>query len=74
MDKLSVDTTAAPVSAVTLDKLGYGQLMNMARTHNRFVYTGSLTTPPCTEKVYWNVINRVYPIKDRHLGAFQHLI
>ena len=48
--------------------------MNMARTHNRFVYTGSLTTPPCTEKVYWNVINRVYPIKHKHLGAFKYLI
>lgn len=48
--------------------------MNMARTTNRFVYTGSLTTPPCTEKVYWNVINRVHPIKERHLGAFKHMI
>ena len=48
--------------------------MNIANTKERFVYTGSLTTPPCTEKVFWNVINRVYPIKARHLSQFQYLI
>lgn len=74
LDVLNVDTTGTPVSEVDIKYLNYGQLMNMAQTDSRFVYTGSLTTPPCTEKVYWNVINKVYPIKERHLSAFRYLI
>ena len=50
-----------------------GQMMNMVSTNNRYVYTGSFTTPPCTEKVYWNVINKVYPIKEKHLNTFRYL-
>ena len=30
---------------------------------DRYVYTGSLTTPPYTENLLWNVIPRVIPIK-----------
>lgn len=41
---------------------------------NRWVYRGSLTTPPCTETIYWNVLQKVYPIKPRHLEAFKRLI
>lgn len=74
LDQLDVDTTGTPKSEVALTKVAYGQLMNIAQTDNRFIYTGSLTTPPCTEKVFWNVINRVYPIKERHLSTFRYLI
>lgn len=74
-NKLDVDTLkSGPVLEVPLKSINYGQLMNLASTNNRFVYTGSLTTPPCTEKVYWNVINRIYPIKEWHLSAFRYLI
>ena len=59
---------------MNLDYVNYGQLMQIAKTQERFVYTGSLTTPPCTQKVFWNVINRVYPIQPRHLAQFQYLI
>lgn len=48
--------------------------MNLLQTDKRWVYTGSLTTPPCTEKVFWNVATKVYPINGRHLSAFQYLI
>lgn len=30
---------------------------------DRYVYTGSLTTPPYTENLLWNVIPRIVPIK-----------
>ena len=37
----------------------------------RWAYLGSLTIPPCLasseSKVYWNVVQRVYPIKQKHL-------
>lgn len=31
----------------------YGDLMNINKFHNRWVYTGSLTTPPCSVGVYF---------------------
>ena len=33
-----------------------------------------MTTPPCTEKVYWNVATKVYPINGKHLSAFTYLL
>ena len=40
----------------------YGDLMMMADMNNRWVYKGSVTTPPCDTFVYWNVLTTVYPI------------
>ena len=38
---------------------------------DRYTYRGSVTTPPCMESVYWNVMKTVYPIKQRHLDQFK---
>ena len=48
----------------------YGDLMMMVDTNNRWVYKGSVTTPPCATTVYWNVLTTVYPIKKKHLEQF----
>ena len=48
-----------------------GSLMNLLDTNNRWVYKGSLTTPPCTPKVYWNVLYNVYPISQKHLDLLR---
>ena len=48
----------------------YGDLMMMVDTRNRWVYKGSVTTPPCATLVYWNVLQKVYPIKQKHLDLF----
>ena len=70
---LDIDTTGTAVTEKDLTTVAIGQLMNIISTDNRYVYTGSFTTPPCTEKVYWNVINKVYPIKEKHLNTFRYL-
>jgi carbonic anhydrase len=49
----------------------YGDLMMMVDMDNRWVYKGSVTTPPCDTFVYWNVLQRVYPIKQKHLELFK---
>ena len=41
----------------------YGKLLNMVDMQNRWVYRGSVTTPPCATSVYWNVLRTVYPLK-----------
>jgi carbonic anhydrase len=45
--------------------------MTMVDMDNRWVYKGSVTTPPCDRMVYWNVVRKVYPIKQKHLEAFK---
>ena len=58
----------------TVDEVAYGELMMMADMNNRWTYTGSVTTPPCAQNVYWNVLRTVYPIKKRHFDQFQALM
>ena len=48
----------------------YGDLMKIANFANRWAYTGSLTTPPCTVGVYFQVAERVLPISERHYNAY----
>ena len=45
--------------------------MELVDFNNRWAYKGSLTTPPCTSFVYWNVLSTVYPIKAEHLEQFK---
>lgn len=54
-----------------LDMVNYGDLMMMVNMNERWVYKGSVTTPPCAQSVYWNVLRTVYPIKETHLKRFQ---
>lgn len=49
----------------------YGDLMMMADMNNRWVYKGSVTTPPCDTFVYWNVLTTVYPISQKHLDLYK---
>jgi len=65
-DSLSLDNLNDP----TVAAIPYAKLMNIIDTNNRWVYNGSLTTPPCTQNIYWNVVSTVYPIKKKHLDLF----
>jgi carbonic anhydrase len=56
-------TTGTPLVA----QVPYGELMMLVDMNNRWVYSGSVTTPPCDTSVYWNVLRRVFPIKKKHL-------
>jgi len=38
---------------------------------NRWTYKGSVTTPPCAENVYWNVLKTIYPIKQKYVDQFK---
>ena len=45
--------------------------MQLVDMDNRWIYKGSVTTPPCARFVYWNVLSTVYPISARHLDLFK---
>lgn len=65
-DSLALDNLNDP----TVAAIPFAKLMNNIDTNNRWVYNGSLTTPPCTKNIYWNVAGTVYPIKPKHLALF----
>jgi len=52
-------------------RVPYGKLMMMVDYTNRWVYKGSVTTPPCAKYVFWNVLSTVYPISQKHLDLFK---
>ena len=45
-----------------IDQIPFGELMEVVDTETRWIYEGSKTIPPCTQKVYQNVLGTVYPI------------
>lgn len=49
----------------------YADLLNMVDTNNRWVYRGSVTTPPCAENVYWNELRTIYPVSQKHVDQFK---
>ena len=53
---------------VDADMIIYGDLMKLVDSDNRWIYKGSVTTPPCGRFVYWNVLSTIYPIKKKHLA------
>lgn len=50
--------TGSPI----VDMVTYGSLMEMVDSNNRWIYKGSVTTPPCATFVYWNVLSTIYPV------------
>ena len=51
------------------------RLTDILPTNTRhFSYSGSLTTPPCTEGVQWIILEKPILISQQDLGQFVHLI
>jgi carbonic anhydrase len=50
----------------TSKEIAYGELIDAIDTENRWIYKGSVTTPPCQTTVYWNVLSKVYPVSKKH--------
>jgi carbonic anhydrase len=50
-----------------IGEIKLANMMKYADMNNRWAYKGSLTTPPCTKTVYFNVLRKVWPLKKRHL-------
>lgn len=48
--------------------------MKYADLNNRWSYKGSLTTPPCSKTVFFNVMRKVWPLKEKHLSQLKKLM
>ena len=58
----------------TVQEIPFGELMSEIDTNNRWVYKGSLTIPPFTKMIYWNVVSTVYLIKEKLLNLFRNYL
>lgn len=62
-DQAILDESGAVIKTTVSDEVPIGDLLMMADMSKRFVYKGSLTVPPCTTYVYWNILRSIYPIE-----------
>ena len=44
------------------DLITFGDFMNLIDYSFRWVYKGSITTPPCETNVLYNIVSNIYPI------------
>jgi carbonic anhydrase len=61
------DWTADTLSIASLDLQSW---LNSLDLSSRWNYEGSLTTPPCTEFVNWNVLTTVMPMSQAQLEGY----
>lgn len=66
----NLPTAQGPVQQVAAEVNAAEMLPTVQET---FRYDGSLTTPPCTEGVKWNVMVKPIEMSDAQLAAFTHL-
>lgn len=55
-----------------VDTVRFGAMMNTVDFDNRWMYKGSGTAPPCNQFVLWNVIKKVYPVKQIDIDQFMN--
>ena len=70
-DSLKLDTAAKTTNLV---EVKLADMMKYVDMNNRWSYKGSLTTPPCSKTVFFNVMKKVWPIKQVHLTALHDLM
>lgn len=70
-ENINMDQVGDKSSATAVDWVLYADLLSLVNTDNRWVYRGSVTTPPCAQNVYWNVMTTVYPIKQSVVDKFK---
>ena len=49
------------------------QFINLNDLADYFRFAGSLTTPPCTEGIIWNVVMNTIPISKTQVKCFKML-
>ena len=47
--------------------INFGDIMSLIDFRERWVYKGTMTSPPCQGAVYWNIVKKVYPIDSKYV-------
>ncbi len=70
----SVEEIATPGTKVTSKPLVFSELVDTLKLGSFQVYTGSLTTPPCTEGVSWNVATQKLKISAATFEKIRNVV
>ena len=71
LDPVFKDMPQTEGSKKTLDAINAAELLPAARGYYRYV--GSLTTPPCSEGVRWQVLKQPVEVSKAQIAAFRKL-
>lgn len=66
-----LDTFTWAEDSISIDELNMQDFVESVDFNDRFVYSGSLTTPPCSEIVSWSVVSTPIPISTAQLDAYK---
>lgn len=59
-----LDEVKEPGSHAETEELDFGELRRLLEASDVYQYDGSLTTPPCTEGIAWNVVAEPLRVDD----------
>jgi len=62
-----------PLAPVDIGYISLTSLTSLMTSGDHFYYKGSLTTPPCTENVFWHVFIQPVYISELQINAYRHL-
>ncbi|KAJ5233499.1 uncharacterized protein N7469_005265 [Penicillium citrinum] len=69
-----VHKIASPGTSVRLNRLMFGDLAAHLESNPVYQYSGSLTTPPCTEGVSWFVSSKPLALSTKMFNAIKHVL
>ncbi|KAJ5385801.1 hypothetical protein N7509_008342 [Penicillium cosmopolitanum] len=69
-----VHKIASPGMSVRVGRLRFGHLAGQLESYPIYQYSGSLTTPPCTENVAWFISSEPLALSVRHFNAIKHVL
>lgn len=70
LDAITSEAKNDKESVMTVDMMAIGSFMQSTDYSEFWSYDGSLTTPPCTEGIRWNVMRQVMPISSEQAAAW----
>ncbi|KAJ5263399.1 hypothetical protein N7478_011004 [Penicillium angulare] len=69
-----IDDIATPGTYTKTDQLDFSGLTQHLNSHGIYQYSGSLTTPPCSESVAWFLSTEPLPLNVQSYNAVKHIL